>query len=332
MSRNHNPTTVNRALAVAQQGDVIPAAQLLEQAAAAGDAMAAATLADWRLAGDLIRRDLAAARELFGRAADLGLAAAEPVYIALLANGAGGSGRHWTQALSRLHSAARHDPLARRQRDLLTAMELDDHGDPVALPDPVTLSSAPAIAQLPGILTGSECRYLAERALPQLQPAVVINPQTGQPMRDPIRVARVASFPFVLEDPVIHAINRRIAAATGTHYEQGEPMQVLCYEPGEEYKLHSDTLPPGNNQRSATFLVWLGADFDGGETEFPRAAVRFRGEQGDGLHFSNVLSDGQPDPAAWHAGLPVTRGRKLLLSKWIRENPLDLAGPPGRPL
>ena len=33
----------------------------------------------------------------------------------------------------------------------------------------------------------------------------------------------------------------------------------------------------------------------------------------------------------WHAGLPVTRGRKLMLSKWIRDKPLDLAGPPGRP-
>lgn len=331
MSRQHDANTSNRAVALAQRGRVAEAFQLLTQSVASGDAIAAATLADWRMAGDPIRRDLGLARELYGRAAELGLLEAEPIHIALLANGAGGSGRNWTEALARLSNLARRDPLARRQRDLLSAMDLDIAGDPVSLPQPISLCQTPNIIRIPGILSPSECRYLVDRALPQLQPAVVIHPQTGQPIRDPVRVARFAAFPFVHEDPVIHAINRRIAAVTGTSCEQGEPLQVLCYEPGEEYKLHSDALPPGGNQRILTFLAWLSTDFIGGETEFPRADLRFRGELGDGLRFSNVLADGQPDPAAWHAGLPVTRGRKLLLSKWIREKPLDLSGPPGRP-
>lgn len=331
MVHRPDPSTSDRATALARQGAVAAAYELLNQAIASGDAVAAATLADWRIAGDPVRRDIGEARRLYGLAADLGLSEAEPVFIALLANGAGGSGRQWGAALGRLQGLARRDGLARRQRDLLAAMALDADGNPAAMLAGETLCSAPAINHFSAFLSPAECRYLIDRALPLLQPAVVINPATGQAMRDPVRVARCVSFPFVHEDPVIHAINRRIAAATGTTYEQGEPLQILCYEPGEEYKLHSDALPPGHNQRTQTFLVWLTTDFEGGETDFPRVPLRFRGAAGDGLRFANLRGDGTPDPLAWHAGLPVTRGRKLLLSKWIRERPLDLAGPPGRP-
>src|SRR5687767_8436573 len=119
-------TVAARATALAQRGAVAEAYGLLVSAIAAGNAEAAATLADWRLAGDPIRRDLAEARELYGKAAAGGVEVAEPVYIALLANGAGGSGRKWREALERL--AARRKPLARLQHRLLTAMALDEDG------------------------------------------------------------------------------------------------------------------------------------------------------------------------------------------------------------
>lgn len=317
---------------MAQSGAVAEAVRLLDQAAMSGDALAAATLGDWRMAGDLIRRDIAAARTYYGRAADLGLADMAPAHIALLANGAGGAGRQWTEALARLSNLARRDPLARRQKSLIAAMKLDAEGDPLTAPVLEHISQQPRATCFRSFLTPAECRYLVDLAAPQLQPAVVIHPQTGQVLLDPVRRARTASFPFVAEDPVIHAINRRISAATATAYERGEPVQVLCYEPGEEYKLHSDTLPAGHNQRTDTFLVWLSTEYTGGETEFPSAKFRFRGQPGDALHFINVLPDGRPDPMAWHAGLPVTSGRKMLLSKWIRHAPIDLSGPPGRPL
>lgn len=152
-------------------------------------------------------------------------------------------------------------------------------------------------------------------------------------MRDPVRTARVAAFPFVLEYPALHALNRRIAAVTGTRYEQGEPVQVLCYDAGEEYKLHADALPPraGVNQRIATFLVALNADYEGGETTFPRLGLAWRGAIGEALHFRNVDAASAPANEMWHAGAPARRRRKFLLSKWIRAAPLDLSGPPGRP-
>jgi prolyl 4-hydroxylase len=150
-------------------------------------------------------------------------------------------------------------------------------------------------------------------------------------VQDPIRTSLGAAFPFTAEDPVLHAINRRIAKLTGTSYEQGEPLQVLSYAPGQQYRLHSDALPSGTNQRVLTLLVYLNNDFEGGETAFPDLGISHRGGAGDAIVFANVDAAGRPEMRARHAGLPVRRGRKWLLSKWIRERPLDLSGPPGRP-
>jgi prolyl 4-hydroxylase len=322
---------LDRADALAQRGQVAEAYELLEQAAARSDARAAARLAEWRLSGGLIRRDLAEARRLYGHAAVLGLDAAEPIHIAMLANGAGGQGRDWLGALALLRARAARDPLAREQVALLDAMAIDDTGDPLRAPEPEPLSAEPRIERVPGFLAAAECRYLAERASPMLQPSVVVHPQTGALVQHPVRRAHAAGFPFVLEDPVIHAINRRIAAATGLPVEHGEPLQVLAYDPGDEYRLHTDTLPPGENQRVATFLAMLDIGFVGGATAFPRLGVKWRGALGEALHFRNVDAIGRPDERASHAGLPVTRGRKLILSRWLRAAPLDLSGPPGRP-
>lgn len=319
------------AMDLAQRGHVREAMALLQQALEAGDALAVATLAEWRLTGQVIRRDLAQARDLYGRAAQLGLDAAQPVHIALLANGAGGAGRHWRQALALLSAQGARDPWAQRQAGLLHDMALTEAGDPADLPPRRTLSEAPRVGGFAAFLTPVECRYLIDLATPRMQPSVVIHPNTGQMLRDPIRTAKAAHFPFVSEDPALHAINRRIAAATGTAYEQGEPLQVLRYDPGDEYKLHVDTLPGGDNQRVITFLVALNSDYEGGETSFPHIGIRWRGAIGEALQFDNVDARGAPEPRLQHAGKPVLRGTKYLLSKWIRAKPLDLSGPPGRP-
>lgn len=330
MRHSFTSEAAERAVALAQAGAVADAYRLLEQAIAAGDGIAAAELADWRMAGQLVRRDIAAARALYGRALELGVEAAAGPYFALRASGAGDAPRDWPGTLALLAGRDR-DPASRRQVRLIEAMDLTETGDPRLRPTLVTVSSSPQIATVPEFLTADECRYLIELAEPRLQASHVVDPRSGRLIRDPIRTAHAAGFPLVLEDPVIHAINRRIAAVTGTAWAQGEPVQVLCYRPGEEYRLHSDALPPGPNQRSMTLLVALNEDYEGGETRFPALDLAWRGHSGEALAFRNVDSVGAVDQAARHAGAPVRRGTKFLLSRWIREHALDLSGPPGKP-
>jgi prolyl 4-hydroxylase len=325
-------SAAEHAVDLAQGGRAVEAADLLEKASSHGDAHAAMTLAQWRVTGEYIRRDLRLARELFGMAASLGLRQAEPVHIALLANGAGGSGRRWTEAVRSLEQRCHHDAGAAAQLMLLRAMNIDQQGEPTADTPSEPVRSDPDVRRYPDFLTAAECDYLVTQAQPMLQPSVVLHPISQEFILDPIRTSTAAGFPFVREDPVMHAINQRIAAATGTTYEQGEPMQVLSYAPGQQYKLHSDALSGTVNQRVVTFLVYLNDDYEGGATVFPDLNLTVRGKRGEGLLFRNVTAEGAPHPLARHAGQPVTRGRKMLLSKWIRRNPLDLSGPPGRPL
>lgn len=330
MSGNPASEATERALELAEMGAVTDAFRLLERAAATGDGMAAACLAEWRMSGQVVRRDIPLAQALYRRALEFGVEAAAGPYIALLASGPGGARRDWQGALAML-AGRRRDPVARKQAQLIEAMDLSDTGDPRAVPPARLLHPAPDIATFRAFLTTSECRYLIEAATPRLTASQVVDPRSGRLIRDPVRTGRAAGFPLVLEDPVLHAINRRIAAATGTRWEEGEPAQVLCYRPDEEYKLHSDALPPGLNQRTGTFLVALNDRYAGGETVFPAIDLAWRGHVGDALFFRNIDATKNADPAVLHAGAPVRRGIKFLLSRWIRERPLDLSGPPGKP-
>ena len=316
---------VTKAEALVSRGDVQGAAVLLKQAESSGDPLAARELALWCLTGQLIRRDLAASRALFERAADLGDSYSAAVTRAFLAGGVGGPA-DWHRSLALLRDAARSDSEAAAQLKLIEKMDLTPDGQPAASFASETLSDAPEVRLFPGIFTATECAYLIDVANPSLRPSVVVDPHTGQQVPHPIRTSSAAAFPFVDENPAIHALNRRLAAASGTNVRAGEPLQVLRYAPGEQYRQHSDALPhvAAEQQRVLTFLVYLNDDYEGGETAFPELGIQVRGRTGNGLLFRNALPDGALDQRAVHAGLPVTRGIKHVASRWIRAAPLVL--------
>lgn len=312
-----------------QDGQQQAAIDLVAQHYAARDGEAAFVLGQWTMAGLFLPRDITRSRALFEQAHDWGFSPAAGVVAALQANGAGGLPRDWTGALEIERDRAKSNALVAQQVNLLDSMAIDAAGNPLEKPAHTMLSTSPRIVVLRGFLAPAECDALIAIAKARLQPAVVVNPQTGELMRDPIRDSQATGFPFVDESPFIHAINRRIAAATGTLPEQGEPVQVLHYQPGQQYRLHSDALNGAANQRFLTFLVYLNDDYEGGATHFPAADLSVRCKTGDAICFANVTADRRPDPAMNHAGTPVTKGEKFVLSRWIRERPLDL-GLPGQ--
>jgi prolyl 4-hydroxylase len=276
-----------------------------------------------KLRGDDGNRDLAGARELFRHAAGEGRVDAAVIYANFLAAGVGGP-REWQAALRLLAALAEVNPRSRNELERVEAMELTGDGDPVAAPMGEILCEAPAITRFEGLFSTAECAFLSAAALPMLEPAVVIDPKSGRQVRDPVRVCDSVGFTWPLENPAIHALNRRIAAASVTAPEQGEPLQVLRYRSGGEYKPHFDAIPGFANQRIMTFLIWLNEDYEGGETFFPTAGLRLKGRPGDAILFRNVGADGRRDPAAGHAGLPVIRGGKLIASRWIRERAFEM--------
>lgn len=276
-----------------------------------------------RLRGDGGARDLPAALELFRQSAGAGRVDAAVIYANLLAAGVGGP-RRWSEALRLLAALAEVDPRSRRALERIEAMALDDDGDPLELPEGERLCEAPAITRFERLFSPEECAWLAAAAAPMLEPAVVIDPGSGRQVRDPVRVCDSVGFTWPLENPAIHALNRRLAAASGTAVERGEPLQVLRYRPGGEYKPHFDAIPGFANQRTMTMLVWLNGNYEGGETYFPTPGLKLKGKPGDAILFGNTGADGRRDPAAGHAGLPVRAGEKLIASRWIRARPFEM--------
>ena len=271
----------------------------------------------------LMAGQVADARELFRRAGEMGRVEAAVIFVNFVASGRGGP-RDWPGALRLLRALARVNRRSARELAVVEAMALTAEGDPTSIPAGAVLSEVPHLTRFDGLFTPAECRYLVEAATPMLEPSVVVDTVTGRQVRDPVRSSDGVGFTWPLENPAVHALARRIALASGTEVAQGEPLQILRYRPGQEYKTHYDAIPGWPNQRVATMLVWLNEGYEGGETWFPTPGLAVRGRPGDALLFRNVASDGRRDSAAAHAGRPVTRGEKLLASRWIRARPFEL--------
>lgn len=324
-----SPTIAERAGALVAAGRPREAARLLGAAAEAGDGGGLFALALWRIQGHILRRDLAAARDLLARAARAGAIDGALIHAYFLANGVGGP-PDWPAAVSALRALAGEVASAANQLALLDVMDLDHEGYPATESGRETIGAVPETAASRGFLSPAECGYLIAAALPGMMPSMVVDPASGRMVPHPVRTSDYSLFGVLNEDLVASAINRRIAALSGTRYEQGEPLQVLRYTPGGEYRAHLDALPGADNQRVMTILVYLNDSYEGGETRFTHSGLAFRGAVGDALLFRNVGADGRPDPRAQHAGSCVRRGTKYLASRWIRATTFTF--PPPTPL
>jgi prolyl 4-hydroxylase len=316
------PSPVERAQQHLSRGETQLAVQAIEVACADNDAAALFLAAIWRLVGDPLPRDLSRARGLLEQARRAGHADAALMEIALTANGTGAAS-DWAQALHLLETAAATDNVAAGQLTLIHAMNLRADGFPATLPQAERLCDSPLVEIYRAALSPQECEHVARTVSDIIAPSVVVDPASGRQILHPVRQSDGAVVGPTRESLVVGAINRRIAALTGTRPEQGEPLQVLRYGPGQQYRLHSDALPGVTNQRSVTAIAYLNSGYAGGETDFPEIGVRYRPQGGDILVFHNVLADGRMDPRARHAGLPVTSGVKWIATRWIHTAPYD---------
>jgi len=308
---------LNQAIALSNAGRNAEAVQLVRQVAANGDPEALGVLAEMTWRGGLVEQDPRRARTLYEQAAARGHGAAAIIVTNLLASGVGGR-QDWGQALGRLKSEAR--TLAARQKALalIEAMDLDGNGDPVSVPSGNRLSEDPEVTHFTGLFTTAECRYLMDATGNRFEPSMVYD-SNRQLVRDEIRTSDGSTIHWLIEDPAIVALNRRIAAASGSNYESGEALALLRYSPGQEYRPHFDYVQGVENRRLMTALIYLNEDYEGGETEFVRTGLRVKGRTGDVILFRNEGADGGPNPLSEHAGLPVIRGTKFLATRWIRE-------------
>ncbi|WP_162888118.1 prolyl hydroxylase family protein [Sphingomonas mesophila] len=271
-------------------------------------------LAEARLFGDFGPPDRAAALAAVRQAASLGYEDGRRAWVYFTAAGIG-CAPDPVAARQMLAELAREDRFAALQHAFLDHMTCRARLKSVR---PTIVSRDPYIALYPKLFSAAECRYLMILGTPWMEKASILN-LSGEAAFDPARDASAAHIPPVAEDLVVQEVNRCIADATGTEPGWGEPLNILRYAPGQQYKPHHDGTSPDNvSVRVLTALIWLNDGFVGGETDFPKIKVRVRGEVGDMLVFRNVLMNDNPDPRMIHAGLPVSDGVKWMASRWIR--------------
>lgn len=289
---------------------------IIEEEARRGDAEALFQLGDMYWRGEFVMLDHARGRHYFEKASDAGHPIARRAYTNLLASGLAGP-RDWAGAMARLREEARSDARRAEMLRLIEAMDLTPTGFVGNPPQGERVVGQPDITIFRNLFTRAECDFLIAVAEPSYNESLVVV-EAGRDGRDPIRTSDDAPMHWLIEDPAIHALNRRLAAASGTLYDQGEPLLILRYRPGQEYKKHFDALPGVENQRIKTALVYLNDEYEGGETAFTQIDVKIRGRKGDGVVFTNTVDGKRHDPLSEHAGLPVISGTKYLASRWIR--------------
>ena len=268
------------------------------------------------------------------RAADAGDGAAG-LRLAVLCGLGLGRPQDWSEALSRLDQAVATGHLdALTQKALLAPGGGDVHLDAWLTPPTwIVLSERPHILSLPAFVSPEICDHIVARATPRLARAQVYDPATGLGRVEQHRSNSAFAFNLETTDLVLVLLRERIARTAGLPVTGLEPSQVLRYGVGETFDWHVDWLDPAipgqasdlatRGQRIATLLLYLNDDFEGGETAFESSGLRHRARRGDALMWANTLPQGGVDHTTRHAGLPPIRGKKWVLSQWMRPAPRD---------
>jgi prolyl 4-hydroxylase len=172
-------------------------------------------------------------------------------------------------------------------------------------------------------LSVRECEGVIERIDADLVPSgiLAINGDAT------FRTSRSCNFKH--DDPVVRAVDTKVAHLLGVDPSFSEMMQGQRYDVGQEFKPHHDYFHKGEyyyeqvgregGQRTWTAMIFLNTPEAGGFTDFPNAGLRIAPRQGNIVIWNNMDVYGHPNPNSLHHGMPVEAGSKYVITKWFRE-------------
>jgi prolyl 4-hydroxylase len=188
--------------------------------------------------------------------------------------------------------------------------------------------NAPRIVLFGNLLSAEECDEMVRLSQGKLERSSVVNNETGAYDIHPHRTSFGTYFNRG-ENELIRRLEARIAELVQYPVENGEPIQILHYEPGGEYKPHFDYFDPkqpGNEQvltqggqRIATLIMYLNDVEAGGSTVFPEVGIDVIPRRGNAVYFAYCAEGGALDARSLHGGSPVGAGEKWIATKWFRE-------------
>ncbi|KAI1429304.1 hypothetical protein F5Y12DRAFT_478269 [Xylaria sp. FL1777] len=212
------------------------------------------------------------------------------------------------------------------------------------------LSKAPLVVYIEGFLSLDERSHLLEISEPLFEPSTITNDGDKTQRNALVRDSEVALIP---RTDVVRCVEARARSFQGWRDDLWiERLRTQRYGPNQHYTHHFDW---GSGARGwgrvSSFMVWVKADeIEGGGTEFPHlqrkgpdypwcrwvecpdtgedstkreegepiTGVTFKAVPGNAVFWENFRPDGTGRgwQETWHAGLPVTRGKKVGLNIW----------------
>lgn len=176
---------------------------------------------------------------------------------------------------------------------------------------------------LPRFLSGEECVGLCKLIDRGVRPSTIADDIGDAAFRTSM------TCDLDHRDPLVAAIDARLCELAGIDPGFGEPLQGQRYDPGQEFKFHTDYFEPGGSgyiehctlsgQRTWTMMVYLGEPQAGGGTRFKTTGKIIKPEIGKLVAWDNLTAEGSVNHATLHHGMRVRKGRKYVVTKWFRE-------------
>jgi prolyl 4-hydroxylase len=183
------------------------------------------------------------------------------------------------------------------------------------------------IFTIPNFLTDEECDYLCELIKKNHSRSEVTGEGTNKAVYDNNRTSSTSNLSP--SDVIIKQIEDKISTELDISLDYSEPIQGQLYQVGQEFKHHNDffwgdgfnNFCLASGQRTWTFMIYLNNVEEGGETEFWHLnQKRFSPVKGTAVIWKNSDDEGNSVKTSMHAGLPILKGEKMIITKWFRRN------------
>lgn len=178
---------------------------------------------------------------------------------------------------------------------------------------------------LRNFLSGEQCAQLIDLIETSHRPSTIAD-YNGD---DAFRTSSTCDLSPQL--PIVADLANALSRLSGIDLAHAEPLQGQRYEPGQEFKAHTDYFEPGSTdydqycavpgQRTWTFMVYLNEVEAGGATRFRVIDKMIQPEAGKLVAWNNRRVDGRPNAATLHHAMKVRKGHKYVITQWYREKP-----------
>ena len=175
----------------------------------------------------------------------------------------------------------------------------------------IIYSTEPYIAQYNNWLTDADINTIFSKDFEFVTGRV--RRQDGSLQVDPIRQCQTHRIEYGA-DPYFDLLTQRVADFFNVQNLMCiEPLPLMKYSPGNYFNWHTDLTGGFVTQRTATMIMYLNDDFEGGSTCFQHLDLKIQPKRGSALVYYYT-----PTEPLVHCGKAVVSGTKFILNAFVR--------------